>query len=526
MESIFVFQRGLSALVALFLMVGLAMGQNNLVLSGGTITNSGTIKVKGNITNTAPTSIGGTVQLKANGPQSIGTGGNGAIDFSTLLIPASAGDTKTFNVNSTISTLIDISASAGLNSQYNIGANKLTISGTIADTRGSTLPYVFSTTGAEVDYAGTAQTVWGSSGFTYDKLTVSTAGGDKTMNGDVTVTDALTVSNSGNLAINGNTLTINGSTYNVSGGTVTGSTSSNIVLNGSGNLAAFAVAGGLDNLTINRTGNTITLSSGLAINTAVGLQNGTLDVGTQTLTLNGTGSVITGTGTLSSSATGTVNYAANAQTVFGANYGHLTFGTGLKTFPATTVGIAGNLNVGSATFSVTVGTVDFNGASPQSIPAFTFNNLITSNTGTKTATGNLTIGGTFDNGGGSNNATTLDMATFTLGATGDNTNGTIKFGDVSNGLLFTTGTIEYNGDLTQTIAGGGNYENLILSTTTTSTKNILAGITVGTNSSLTIPSGVTLALTATSALNLLGTSDLTVATGGVLSNAGTIDVGP
>ena len=517
-------RRGMSMLTALVLLVGMALSQNDLVITSTTsITNSGTIKVKGNITNSGvagATSIGGTVQLKNAGAQSIGTASNGAINFATLTIPASANNTKTFNVNSTVSSAIDIAASAGATSQYDVNGKTLTISGTIANTGGATTPYVFSGASSTVNYAGAAQTVYAAGGLTYYNLTVSTAGGDKTLGGSVTVSNALTVSNTGVLAIGANTLTINGNTYDLlTGGTVKGGASSNLTLNGSGDLASFAVTNGLNNLTLNRTGNTATLSADLSIEGAVTLTAGTLEVSTHTLTLNGTGAVVAGAGTLSSAATGTVNYSANAQDVFTANYGHLTFGTGLKTFPNATVGIAGTLTKGTATYAMGSGTVDFNGTGSQNIPQFTFNNLITSAAGTKTATGDLTVGGTFDN------STTLLMDTYALAITGakDNTGGTIKFAGASNGVPFNTGIISYNGDIAQAVTAG-TYNDLRFETANVAlTDRTLTGVTVNTASNLTVPQYISLQLNGASTLNITGSSTLTV--NGDLQNAGTIDIG-
>ena len=524
------FRRGMSALIALVLMVGFAMSQNDLVITGTTtISNSGTIKVKGNITNSGvagATSIGGTVQLKSTGAQSIGTGTNGAVNFADLTIPATAGSTKTFNVNSTVSGTIDIAASALASSQYDIGGKTLTVSGTVSNTGSATTPYVFSGSGSTVNYSGAAQTVYATGGLTYYNLTVSTAGGDKTLGGNTTVSNALTVDNAGVLSISANTLTIDGTTYSLlAGGTVKGGATSNLTLNGSGDLASFSVTSGLNNLVLNRTGNTATLSAGLSIEGAVTLTAGTLAISTQTLTLNGTGAVVTGAGSLSSSATGTVDYAANAQDVFTANYGHLTFGAGLKTFPNTTVGIAGTLTKGTATFAMGTGNVDFNGSSSQSIPLFTFYDLTTSSTGTKTATGNLTVSHNFDNGGGGNNATTLLMDIYTLGITGtkENSNGTIKFAGGANGVAFNTGIIEYNGDIAQAVTAG-SYNDLRFSTLLLTNQNrTITGVTVNTASNLTVPQYVSLQLDGTAALNVTGTSTLTV--NGDLQNLGTIDIG-
>lgn len=515
-----IFRRGMSALVALVLLVGLAMSQNNLVLGGGTVTNSGTIKLNGNITNSGvagATSIGGIVELKGTGAQSVGTATNGAIDFATLR--ATGASVKTINVNASASS--NINTTTGTTTQFLVAAGQtLTLTGTITNSGGATSPYDFDASGATVDYAlNGAQTVFAT---TYDVLTAS-AGGTKSLGGDVTAASDLNVT-AGTLSIGANTLTVNGS-YDITG-SVTGGATSNLTLNGSGTLASFAVTSGLQNFTLNRTGDVVTMSANLDVVGAFTLTAGTLAVGTNTLTLSG--AVSAPAGLLTSSATGTVDYATGAQNVIASNYGNLSFTLGNKTLPTTgTVGIAGTFTPGPGSHTVTSSTVDFNGTT-QTIPVFTFNNLLTSNSGTKTAGGTITIGNNFDNGGASDNAVTLAMGTNTLtlgGGSSDNAGATIQFAGASNGLNFTTGTIQYNGDIAQSIALG-TYNNLLLTTTTTSTKNILAGETVATNSNLTLPTGVTLALTATSQLNLLGTSNLTVSTGAVLDNSGVIEVGP
>jgi hypothetical protein len=522
MKATAVFSRGLITLLSLLLLVGVTFGQN-LILGGSTTTYGGTWNVKGNIDNTAmAVTVGftGTVNLKGTAAQSIGVATKPEIDFGTL--KATGVSTKTFYVPSAITTNIDLTTAT--TTQYVLNGYKLTLSGTITNTGGAATPYDFTAAGSEVDYHGAAQTVW--SGVTYDKLTVSAAGGSKSLSGNVTVASALSVS-AGDLSIGGNTLTVNG-TYTVAG-TVTGGASSNITLNGSGDLAAFTVTNGLNNLTLNRSGNTVTLSTGLSINNAVTLTAGTLAVGTQTLTLNGTGTVISvGAGFLTSSATGTVDYHANAQAVIAATYGNLTFTAGIKTLANSgTIGIAGTFTDDGAAHVIAGSTVDFNGAA-QNIPSFTFNNLLTHGAGTtKTATGNLTINGTFDNGGAGNDAVTLLMGGNTLtGTISDNTSATIKFSGAANGRAVATGTIEYNGDnaTTQTITAG-SYATLVLSNSSGSgvaAKQIAGGATVNASAAMTIPALTSLTLVnGTSVLDV--NANVTVL--GTVTNNGTITVG-
>ena len=238
MKATTVFSRGLLTLLSLLLFAGVIFGQN-LFIGGSSTTYGGTWNVKGNIDNTAmavSVAFTGTVNLKGTAAQSIGVAAKPEIDFGTL--KATGVSTKTFYVPSAITTNID--ASTATTTQFVLNGYKLTLSGTITNTGAATTPYDFTAAGSEVDYHGAAQSVW--SGVTYDKLTVSAAGGDKTLGGNVTVASALNVS-AGNLAIAANTLTVNG-TYTVAG-TVTGGTTSNITLGNTGDIAAFTVTNGL-----------------------------------------------------------------------------------------------------------------------------------------------------------------------------------------------------------------------------------------------------------------------------------------
>jgi len=450
--------RAIVALVAVLLIAGVALGQGNLVLNGAA-TLGGTWRVNGNINNSGSTgnnTFSGTVELKGTGAQNIGGHASNVVDFATITTTGIS--TKTFTTSSTVAT--SINTGTGGATQWVVAADKkLTLQGTILNGGGASTPYVFSNSGAEVDYAGGTQNIY--SDVTYDKLTVSTSG-TKSLQNAVTVASALSVS-AGDLSIGANTLTING-TYSVAG-TVTGGGSSNMVLGGTGDVASFAVTNGLNNFTLNRDTYSVTLGAGLTVADALALNNGTLAVSTQTLTLAGSVSAA-GSGALTSASNGTVDYSTGAQDVLAANYGNLSFTAGDKTLPTSgTVGIAGTFAPGAGTHTSTSSTVEFNGGT-QNIPIFNYNNLYTSGGGSaKTATGNLTVGGTFDNGGPSNDAVTLNMGTYTLGVTGDNTASTIQFGGGDNGKLFTTGTVEYNGNVQQTIEGhaSNSYATLVFS---------------------------------------------------------------
>jgi hypothetical protein len=349
------------------------------------------------------------------------------------------------------------------------------------------------------------------------------------MAGNVTVNTALNLSD-GNLKINGNTLTIAGA-LNTGSGTLEGSTSSNITFNGTGSTTLPGVTNGLGTLTINRTGtgDIITLGGDLIVHTQLNLTAGELNVASsKTLTLN---DVVTATiGTLTSAADGTVNYnkGSDGQSVLAGNYGNLTFSNFNKTLPSATVGIAGTFTPGTATgHTVTGNTIIFNGGA-QNIPSFNgatgYNNLETAGGAvTKTVTGNLVVAGNFTNG---NNVTT-NVGTFTLTIVGSRSQGnlaaTMQFGGTNNGLIFPSGTVEYNGTTSQTITGDGSamYANLVLSGS--GTKTVLSGAnnTVHTSSNLTVNSNITLVVQSGGILTVDG--DLT--NNGTITNAGTITVG-
>ena len=131
-----------------------------------------------------------------------------------------------------------------------------------------------------------------------------------------------------------------------------------------------------------------------------------------------------------------------------------------------TIGIAGHSTVSAtnATFVITNNTIDINGSAAQTIDPFSFNNVIFSNSGTKTTTGNLVVYGGFT----VNSGTTLNMATYTLSGTMSSVsnNGTIKTSNTSAAPITTGktwgGTIEYTGSAAQTIVEG-TYNNLTMS---------------------------------------------------------------
>jgi hypothetical protein len=228
----------------------------------------------------------------------------------------------------------------------------------------------------------------------------------------------LTINSGATLAMSTFLLTLNGDLIN-NGGTTSGSggvtiagtatqsigaftTTGTVSMNKTAGVATFQgnVSGGA--LTINRTGGTLNLGSGLT-HTFTGTWTrtaGILDGGSSTLNLGGG---LSGTGGTFTANTSTVNYnAAGAQTVAGVTYYNLTTsGSGTKTLGGAVI-VSGDLTIGPATtldvnttnYALTVqgdwtnngnftpqsGTVTLNGSSAQNMTgATTFYNLTLNN---------------------------------------------------------------------------------------------------------------------------------------------------
>ncbi len=180
------------------------------------------------------------------------------------------------------------------------------------------------------------------------------------------------------------------------------------------------------NLTTSGSG-TKTLTGSVNVEGTFTLGNGiTLALGSPTMTLNG--AVICSGGSFSSGAAGIVNYnlGSAGQNVCPGNYGNLMFSNFDKVLsPTGTIGIAGTFTTGSATaHTITGSTIDFNGTGAQTIPSFSYNHLTTSNAG------GINLG----------TGTAINVA----GNWTNNDSGTVTPG---------TGTVTFNGTVTQTISG-------------------------------------------------------------------------
>jgi hypothetical protein len=359
-----------------------------------------------------------------------------------------------------------------------------------------------------VDYVGASAQVL--SGTTYGPLRINnasgvTSAGTATVNGTLTLTAGLLSAGAGA------TLNINNGT-SVGAGTIGGATTSTVNY-GQGSNGQTVLAGNYGNLTFSNfdktlpsatvgvagtftpgsgtptvTGNTINFNGSLlqtipvfpyngltlanpaganlggsvTVNGALSLASGALGVGTNTLTLNGA-SAMTG-GSITSAATGTVNYnqGSNGQSVLNANYGNLTFSNFNKSLPTAFVGVAGVFTPGSGTPSVVGNVIVFNGAAAQSIPVFPYAGLALNNAAGATLAGNTTVtesltltAGVLTTGAG--NTLTMDTAATTSRTTGYVTGNLRKNYGGPGAFIFMVGTASGYAPVDSNVtAGSGN----------------------------------------------------------------------
>lgn len=434
--------------------IGNSSGTNAILTIGGNISigSSGslvstptgaTIRVAGNWSNTGTfTSSNTTVTFNGTIAQSITkAGGESFNNFSVTNTAA----TVTAANNVTVGGSFTTSASSILD----MGTNTLSVatvshSGTLQTQNTGATPITASKTwGGTVEYNGSsAQSVVAG---TYNNLTVSTSG-SKTMTGNV-ITSGILNLNAVNLTTNASNLTINGSL--TGSGTITSDDFADITIGGSGslgsNLTFTAGARTCLDLTINRSGQTITLGSPILINDFLNLTAGTLDDNGNTITVVATDiphTAITGTGTHSGS--GKISITGTGSTISGATLGNIDIASssislsGSPTINGTlTLTSTNGLDLGSSGKTLTI-------ASAGVVEAA--NNQLT-------GTGTVTMNGTFkttNTNGFSGASSSIPSATVNLGS---------------------TSTVEYNATVAQIFSERTDYRNVILAGNATKTLN-------------------------------------------------------
>ncbi len=256
----------------------------------------------------------------------------------------------------------------------------------------------YTITNSTVDFNGTiAQTI---PAFNYNHLTSSSSG-------------ARVLASAGTIGVAG-VFTPFTNSYTVSGSTV----------NFNGTVAQTIPAFNYNHLTSSSSGVRVLASSGII---------GVADVFTPfTNTYTIAGSTLNFNGTV-------------AQSIPVFNYFNLTSSsTGARILAsAGTIGVAAAFTPGTNAYTVTNSTVDFNGSIAQTIPAFTYNNLISSGSSAKTLGGNIIV----------NNDITI---TSNLDVSASNFSVSVKRNWIKNGTFNAqAGAVVFNGSVAQTLAGTG-----------------------------------------------------------------------
>ncbi|MDD5362537.1 MAG: T9SS type A sorting domain-containing protein [Ignavibacteria bacterium] len=241
-------------------------GDNFIIQSGDTMTTSASWTISG---------FGSSLTINSGG--SLTLGGNlslrdftinGSLIAGAYLVSAST-SSRTFTINGTLTT----SNANGLS-----GSSSTTLSSTNSPviTIASTSKIVYNSTSAQNITATT-----------YGLLEIS-GNGTKSLVGATTTNSDLIIGANSTLALNGKTLNLNDTlVYN---GTMTGSTTSNLVIGGTGNNVTLPSLT-LGNFTVNRTSG-VTLSGDITISGTLTMSSGNITTGNNLLTLGTSSSTI------------------------------------------------------------------------------------------------------------------------------------------------------------------------------------------------------------------------------------------
>jgi hypothetical protein len=326
--------------------------------------------------------------------------------------------------------------------------------------------------------------------------------GNTTLGGNLTITAGTltTTANNFSLDVSGNvtvtgTLTPNGSTITVGGnmggaGTMTASTSSTFIFNGTGDqtINTGSLANGFYNLTINKNSGVASLTDNLlTVGGVLTITKGEFKVGGYNITVTGTTSV---SGTLTiDNASGTHTFNGNVVINSGGTWNNSA---------NEAVSFGGNLQ-NDGTFTAGTGTQTFTGASKTFSGANEISMSVATLTGTRLNNGTLTVGSF-----ASSTSTLTQGENSTL-----NYSGTAANFDASLVATASGNTVNYTGAAQTVKTATGGYYHLTLSGS--GTKILAAALVVA--GDLTISAGVTFDVT---------TSNYAVSVGGNWSNSGTV----
>jgi hypothetical protein len=319
--------------VALTIVVSGAFAQGNAVLSGTTVTNTGTIIIKGALSGTI-TTLGGTIDFGAAGAQSIPTG----YTFTNLMATGGTGD-KTLGAATTVSGVLTVNNGA---KSLLLGAGTLNLGGATPITiTAGTVDFTLGT----VNYDGNIdQTVYGT---TYKNLGASSvASHTKTAGAAVTVTTAVTTAAPTTLDFNTFAFVGTGATFTNAG-----------TLKSSGTVAVTAAAA---------IGGTFEYDAAQTVAPASYTNLTFVGAGVKTFTSGATYSIagIYTPGAAANIYTGSTivyNSAAALQTIADVSYANLTFSTNTKAWALTAPRtITGDLNLGAGSATTVSGAFPLN----------------------------------------------------------------------------------------------------------------------------------------------------------------------
>ncbi len=438
---------------------------NNLIISGGGFNNlvGGTIDVQGdiNVTNTA-TGCGGTTIVNINGAGTQNFNGN---------ITAGTGALPALTINKASGTL-NLTNFPGVSNNFTYTAGTVSAGvSTFCFTHGSVGAY--SITGS-LSLAGIAFVMNNSlSTLTISAATTLTATGDLTISGAGGV-----VINTGNINVNGNILLTN--TANNGGGTTT----INIVGAGNENMDGSTLIvneSRLPMIDINKTGGTLSLLGNISFSNNVTYTAGTINAGASTcyivnnLTMTGSFSLFNLTILAGGNTTVTV---ASGSTVTATNTLDLENGANFIMINTGTIAVQGNIIDNNTNLAGGgTGTILINGAGAQSIAA----------------------PGVIDEG---------RFPAVTISKTG----GTLSFPSlitVVGNWTYTAGTLDVTTNNSTVV-----FEN----TLTITGSHTLNNITFDGSNNFTFTTAVGTTLTVSGTMNMIGTGNITLATGTINLN--------
>ena len=325
---------------------------------------------------------------------------------------------------------------------------------------------------------------------TFYNFTASGSGTIKTATGTLAVNGTITTNS--NVVLNMSTYDLGGTLGTITNnGTIktqsisatpfsTGKTWTGAVEYNNSTGGQTVVAGTYTDLINNNTSGTNIAAAALTVNGGLTLNaSSTFDMATYAL--SGSLTSISGTGVLKTQNTSTtpipagktwtglVNYnSSSAQTIVYGNYSDLTASGGNRTIDSNgTLGIAGTFTPGGGTYTVTATTVNFNGSSAQTIPAFNFENLTVSGGNTKSCGGNLNLRNTLLLAAN----TTLSLGSNNIRLQSDSTyTGRIATVPSTASITYSTGRF-----ITERYVKGRRKYRLITSPVTTSPNATLSG---------------------------------------------------